>query len=185
MEIAQTETPWWIEKLASLGACQEGLKHCHQFSSWDDFWARSKRGDYLLWAAAALSGSRESPARRLMVRAACSIVETRIRGESPGGGTWALLYIIRAWTRGEVPFAKVMESRRAVRVYAAYAAVAAASAACASSPYAAAVASAGVFADVAEDADGACEQRDSLRLSADIVRGYYPVAPDLFSGEEK
>ena len=176
-----------IEQLRRRNACLEGIVYAETFETWEDFWAKNDRGDWMLWVLGKLAGPPGSDSRRPLVMAACGCARLALR-KVPAGELRPLKAIetAEAWAIGAEGVTVEGVRSAASAAYAAadaaaYAADAAAYAASAASAAdaAASAAHAAASAASAADAASAAARRQALADCADIVRKHYPAAPDL------
>ena len=148
----------WIKALVRLNACSDAVEWAGGFDTPEKAWQECQRGDWMLWLLGKLSGGTRSESRHKLVFAACQCARLAL----PYAATGELRPLMaieatEAWSRHEKG-----SSLASVRI-AAYAASDAASAAYAAS----------------DAAYAAYALQKSLTQCADIVRTYYPIAPNL------
>jgi len=159
----------WISPIRRMGACRDALVWLEDYDSLAVTWEKCERGDWMLWLLGKLSGEPESDSRKKLVLASCQCARlalpyVKLGDERP----LKAIETTEAWARGEgkVTLADVRNAADAAYAYAAAAAYANAAAAYAN--------------DAAYDAT---KRSDVLKQCADIVRKYYPEAPNLDKGE--
>jgi hypothetical protein len=184
----------WTRELVKMGACKEAILWGKGFPSLKEAWAVCERGDWMIWYAGKLSGEPGSEARKKLVLAACQCARLALKYVR-AGETRPLKAILTAesWARGEngVTLGDVRKAADAAAyaaaAYAANAANAAAYAASAANAYAYAAADAADAAyaaayaayAAADAADAAyAARKPTLKKCADIVRKFYPTAPE-------
>ena len=153
----------YITKLKELNACSDALEGCKQFDTLEEARQKCERGDWMLWLAGKLSGPPDSDSRKKVVLVACQCARLALKYVQSGEvRPLTAIETAEAWARGEgnITLAEVRD--------AAYAAAYAAYNAAAYAAYAAYAA--------------AHTRKKTLKKCADIVREYYPTAPELKDG---
>ena len=163
----------WIKTLNEMKACGNALKWCNGYESLAEAWAVCQRGDWMLWLLGKLSGKPESDSHKKLVLIACKCARLSLPYVKEGElRPLRAIEVTEAWARGDKGIRREDVRKAAHAAYdAAYAAHAAYAAA-----YAAYDAAHAAYA-AADAAD--TSRRSTLEKCADIVRGYYPVAPKL------
>lgn len=177
----------WIRPLRKLGACQDALDWCGDYDSSDEAWQACVRGDWMLWAMKSKSITGGSDSHRKLVLLACECA--RLALPLAGKGEDILLKAIEtteAWARGDnsitleflkdlAYFAFLVEGNRGNSVlYAVLAAVYPTH----SAHYSAFAATYAALTIAYVQADTHV-QLYTLKKCADIVRKYYPEAPEV------
>ena len=168
----------WIKELKKRRPCREALAWAKAYDSLEEAWQSCERGDWMLWYAGMLSGEPKSDARRKLVLVACQCARLMLKYVKAGENRpLKAIETAEAWARRE----NNISLQQDVRDAAAYAANAAANAAYAA--YAANAANAAANAANAANASNAAANAAyaanaaTMKDCADIVRKYYPDAP--------
>jgi hypothetical protein len=169
----------WLERLHALRPCDDGLIFASQFKTWQECWDNIDRGDWSLWVVGRLSGPPESDGRKKLVLACCECVRLALpifeKRYPEDNRVLVCIETTEKWARGEATIEQVKQARRVCYIIYAYTYDAAAAAAAAAYDALAACNAAAAAADAAD----AAERTRILKQCADIVRKYYPQAPEL------
>ncbi|KKN77755.1 hypothetical protein LCGC14_0357290 [marine sediment metagenome] len=162
------------DRIEHLSPCLEGVEYLNTFDTWEDFWQKCNRGDWMLWLCGKLAGEPMSDSRRPLALAACECARLSLPYLSPRSreNSTKLIRLVETWatnntvTRQHLLDAATYGAGAAGAAYAAYSDVAAAAA------YAATY---GAGAGAAYAA--AAVRTNTLARCADIVRKHYPKIP--------
>jgi hypothetical protein len=187
-------------KLKSVHACGEALEWLKKqnYPTLNDAWQVCERGDWMLWLAGKMSGEPMSDTRKPLVLAVCECVRLALPYVKPGEtAPLAAIELAEKWARGDNSVTREMlrdaayAAYAAYAVYVAYAAYDAANAANAAYVAYVAYVAYAVYAayvvyaayddtnDTNDANDAANAKKETLKKCADIVRKYYPIAPEL------
>ena len=154
------------DRIEHLSPCSEGVEYLNTFDTWEDFWQKCNRGDWMLWLCGKLAGEPMSDSRRPLALAACECARLSLPYLSPRSrkNSTKLIRLVETWATNNT----------VTRQHLLDAATAAYTADVADAAYAAAAAAAAVAADVAY---AATVKATTLARCADIVRKHYPKIP--------
>ncbi len=188
-----------IERLESLGACQEAVGWSREQPNSQQAWDACEQPEWMLWLLRRTVRKTGSAAHRRVVLLACDIAATALRYVPKSEKRPAkAIRLARRWARGDarVTIEMVWLAADAAAAVAAYAAAAADAAAAAAADaaaadaadaaaeaayayaYAAAAAAAAYYTACAHAAAGTKYQRTKVRL-AGMIRRRYPKAPRI------
>ena len=163
-------TTEWLRIIKKMGACEEAVEWCKQFSTFEEAWAKCEHGDWMLWLLGKLSGEPGSDDRRKLVLVLCECARLALSYVREGEKRPLIaIETTEKWAKGEDNITLDDVKRAVHAAYAVHAAVHAAAHAAADATYATVHA---VHAAV-HTAYAA-----TLKECADIVRAYYK-APEL------
>jgi hypothetical protein len=162
-------------KLKSMHACNEALEWLRKndYPTLNDAWQVCERGDWMLWLAGKMAGEPMSDTRKPLVLAACECVRLALPYVKLGEtAPLAAIELAEKWARGGKSI--TAESlQAAVTAADAYATAAVYAADSTATSVAAVAATAAAYA-----ADSTASSEKTLKKCADIVRKYYPIAPE-------
>jgi len=175
-----------IERLESLGACQEAVGWSREQPNSQQAWDACEQPEWMLWLLRRTVRKTGSAAHRRVVLLACDIAATALRYVPKSEKRPAkAIRLARRWARGDarVTIEMVWLAADAAAAVAAYAAAAADAADAAAEAayayaYAAAAAAAAYYTACAHAAAGTKYQRTKVRL-AGMIRRRYPKAPRI------
>ena len=193
-----------IKQLNKLNACSAAVKYAKKFETLQSAWDSCERAEWMFWLIGKTTQSKAwSDERKPIVLCALECAETvkHLWPKKQEKQIENSIDVLKKWCDGEVDTENAKEARDALRA-AAYAAAdaadaadadaaaaAAAAADAAAAAYAAAAYAAAAAAYAAADAAAAAYAADAYAATAtaadvrkqcaNIVRGYYPQAPQL------
>jgi hypothetical protein len=191
------------DMIKDLRPCSEAVEWLDKQESLEQAWKECERGDWMLWLLGKFSGKAGSDTRKRLILCCCEVARQSLKYvKNREGRPLAAIETAEKYARNEygVSIEDVRKSAAyadyaaadayaadadAAAVYAADAAAAAVYAAdAAAAVYAAAVADAAAYADAAaaavyaaDAAADAAARKESLQVSADIVRRHYQEPP--------